>query len=134
MSQKSLLDAYGLFLFLQKEGPYQVVKELFREAQTEDNPVLINEMSLGEIYHVTAQMHSSEKAEAFLPLMEVLPLEMVSNNLEDILRAARIKVKYSIGYVNALVASTAEQENAVLLTGDSEFRKVEEMITIQWLV
>ena len=134
MNQKSLLDAYGLLLFLQKEGPYQVIKTIFRDAQSKNDPVLINEMSIGEIFHVTARNHSIEKAEAFLPLLEVLPMEIVSNNLEDILRAARIKGQYRVGYISALVTVTAERENAVLLTGDPEFRKVEDVINIKWLV
>ena len=134
MNQKSLLDAYGLLLFLKKEGPYQVIKTLFRNAQDEDKPVLINDMSIGEIFHITARAHSVEKAEAFLPLLEVLPIEIVTNDLEDIIRAARIKAQYSIGFVNSLVVSTVEKENAVLLTGDPEFQKVEGVIDIQWLV
>jgi len=91
-------------------------------------------MSVGEIFHVTANVHSIEKAEAFLPLLEVLPLETISNNLESILQAARIKAQYALGYISALVTVTAERENAVLLTGDPEFHKVEEVIDIQWLV
>lgn len=134
MNQRNLLDAYGLLLFLQKEGPYQDIKTLFRNAQTEKSPVLINEMSLGEVFHVIARTHSVEKAEDFLPLLEVLPLEIVSNNLEDILRAARIKTEHSIGTVNALVVATAEKENSLLLTGDPEFRRVDGVISIRWLV
>ncbi len=134
MKPKCLLDAYGLLLFLQKEGPYQIIKTRFRDAQDNGNPILINEMSVGEIFHVTANVHSIEKAEAFLPLLEVLPLETISNNLESILQAARIKAQYALGYISALVTVTAERENAVLLTGDPEFHKVEEVIDIQWLV
>lgn len=134
MNQKSLLDAYGLLLFLQKDGPYEVIKTLFRNAQAEGKPVLINEMSVGEIFCVIARTHSVERAESFLPILEVLPLEIVSNTLDDVLRAARIKTQYSIGYGNALVVATAEREKAVLLTGDPEFREVDGVIPIQWLV
>ena len=134
MKQRNLLDAYGLLLFLQKEGPYQDIKKLFRNAQKEKSPVLINEMSLGEVFHVIARTHSVEKAEAFLPLLEVLPLDIVSNNLDDILRAARIKVEYSIGTLTALVVATAEKENSILLTGDPEFHLVDGVISIHWLV
>lgn len=134
MSQKNLLDAYGLLYFLQKEGPFQVVKELFRKAQLEENPVIINEMSVGEAFYVTARNHSLEKAEAFLPLLEVLPVEVISNTREDILFAARLKAEYALGYTSALIAATAKAEGATLVTGDSEFRKVEGMLPIHWLV
>lgn len=133
MKQKSLLDSYGFLLYLQKEGAYQVIKSLFRDAQNEENPILINELSIGEIFHVTARKHSLEKAEAFLPLLEILPMEIVSNTLEDILRAAKIKAQYSIGYVRALIAATAEREKALLVTGDRAFEKVEGIVPIKWL-
>ena len=128
-----MLDAHGLLLFLQREGPYEAIKKHFKNAQTNGESVLINEMSVGEIYHVTARRHSLERAEAFLPLLEVLPLRVVANGMEDILRAARIKAKYAIGYTNALVVATAEKENAILVTGDPEFRVVDEIVAIEWL-
>lgn len=133
LNQRNLLDTYGLLLFLQKEGSYQVIKTLFRDAQTQKNPVLLNEMSVGEVFHITARTHSLEKAEAFLPLLEVLPMEIVSNDLDNILRAARINSKYSLGYMRALIAATAEKENAVLLTGDPEFQKLDGVVPIRWL-
>lgn len=134
MNQRILLDAYGLLLFLQKEGPYQVIKTLFRNAQMENNPVLVNEMSLGEVFHITASVHSIEKAEAFMPLLEVLPLDIISNCLDDIMQAARIKARYGIGTVNSLVVATATIRKAMLVTGDPEFNKVDRVIPIQWLV
>ena len=133
MKQKSLLDSYGFLLYLQKEGAYQVIKTLFRDAQNEENPILINELSIGEIFHVTARKYSLEKAEAFLPLLEILPMEIVSNTMEDILRAARIKAQYSIGYVRALIAAMAERKKALLVTGDRAFEKVEGIVPIKWL-
>ena len=133
MKQKILLDAYGLLLFLQKEGPYHVIKTIFRNAQAEDNPVLVNEMSLGEVFHITASVHSIEKAETFMPLLEILPLEIITNCLDDFMQAARIKAQYTIGTVNSLVVATASVRSALLVTGDPEFKKVDGLIPIQWL-
>ena len=134
MNQRKYLDTYGLLLFLQGEGPYQQIKTLFREAQNGKKPVLINELSVGEVFHVTARAHSLEKAESFLPLLEVLPMEIISNRLDDIVRAARINAEFSVGFVRALIAASAEREGAVLLTGDPEFHKIEDVLPIQWLV
>lgn len=132
--QKNLLDAFGLFLYLQKVGSYQVIKRLFRSVQMEKKSILINEMSIGEIFHVTARTYSVEKAEALLPLLEVLPLKIVSNSLDDILRAARLRSRYDISTIGSLIVVTAEKENAILLTGDPEFKEVEGLIHIRWLI
>ncbi len=133
MDQKIILDAYGLLLFLQKEGPYHVIKTLFWDAQQEKNPVLVNEMSLGEIFHIIFSVHSIEKAETFIPLLEILPLEIISNCLDDIMQAARIKARYAIDTVSSLVVATAIVQKAKLVTGDPEFKKVDGLIPIQWL-
>ncbi len=133
MDQKILLDAYGLLLFLQKDGPYHVIKTLFLDAQREKNPVLVNEMSIGEVFHIISSVHSIEKADTFMPLLEILPLEVISNSLDDIMQAARIKARYTIGTVSSLVVATAIFQKAMLVTGDPEFKKVDGLIPIQWL-
>ena len=134
MNRKQLLDAFGLLLFLQKKGPYQIVKDLFRKAQEAKSPILIHQMSVGQVYSITARCHSLEKAEAFLPLLEVLPLEVVSGDLAIVLRGARLSAEYSIGAIAGLVVATAEIEEAVLLTADPEVKKIEGVIPVEWLI
>ncbi|MBN2029790.1 PIN domain-containing protein [bacterium] len=133
MDQKILLDAYGLLLYLQKDGPYRVIKTLFWDAQQEKNPILVNEMSIGEVFHIISSVHSIEKAETFMPLLEILPFEIISNCLDDIMQAARIKARYAIGTVSSLVVATAIVQKATLVTGDPEFKKVNGLIPIRWL-
>ena len=133
MTPKRLLDSYGFLLYLQKEGAYDIIKTLFHEAQDEGQSVLINEMSVGEVFSVIARKHSLEEADALLPLMEVLPIRVVNNGLDDFIEAARWRVQHGLSFQNALVAATAGREGATLMTGDSEFRSVEGLISIEWL-
>lgn len=133
MIQLRLLDATSLLIFLQKEGAYEKVKSLFREAQDVEQPVLIHQMSVGEVFSITARSFSKEKAEAFLPLLEVLPIRIVESGMEDVLLAARLQADHNMGFVNALIAATAKKENAVLMTGNEEFRALEDVIAIDWL-
>jgi uncharacterized protein len=50
-----------------------------------------------------------------------------------VMRAAHIKAKYPISYVDAFAAALAEQEKAILLTGDPDFKRVEKIIKVEWL-
>jgi predicted nucleic acid-binding protein len=132
--RKQFIDAFSLLLFLQKQGPFQIVKDLFRDAQEQDDAILIHQMSVGQVYSITARCHSQQKAEAFLPLLEVLPLQVVASDLAVVLRAARLSAEYRMGAVTSLVVAAAEAEEAVLITADPEIKKVEECIPVQWLI
>lgn len=134
LKRRHCLDASGLLLFLQKQGPYQVVKDLFRDAQESNHYVLIHQLSVGQVYTVTARCHSIEKAEAFLPLLEVLPLKVVACDLDVVLRAARLSAEYRIGTIAGLVVATAEAEGAVILTVDPEMKKIEDVVPVKWLL
>jgi ribonuclease VapC len=47
--------------------------------------------------------------------------------------AARIKASHAISYADAFAAATAQKHEAVLVTGDPDFKLVENLIDIEWL-
>ncbi len=58
---------------------------------------------------------------------------MVANNFDDVLSAARIKAEYSLSYADCFAAATARKFNAVILTGDPEFKNIEHFVEIEWI-
>jgi predicted nucleic acid-binding protein len=48
--------------------------------------------------------------------------------------AAIIKGKFKIAYADCFAAALAHRLNAEVLTGDKEFRKLEEKIKIKWIL
>jgi len=50
-----------------------------------------------------------------------------------VMRAAYLKAQYPISYADAFAAALAEQEKAILVTGDPDFKRLEKTIKIQWL-
>jgi ribonuclease VapC len=47
--------------------------------------------------------------------------------------AAKIKSRYPLSYADAFAVATALRENASVITGDPEFKRVEGLVAIDWL-
>lgn len=131
--RRNLLDSFAMLAFLNKERGFEKVRSLLRAAETTSEPLLMNEINIGEVYYVTAKDRSVERAEEFLHRLETLPIQPVSNSFADVLEAARIKARFPISYADAFVVATAVRMNAAIVTGDPEFQSVPPLVTIVWL-
>ena len=131
--RRSLLDSFAMLAFLNKERGFEKVKSLLRAAEASSEPLLMNEINIGEVYYVTAKDRSVERAEEFLHRLETLPILPVSNSFADVLEAARIKARFPISYADAFVVATAVRMNAAIVTGDPEFQSVPHLVTIVWI-
>jgi ribonuclease VapC len=131
--KKNLLDSFALLAFLNKESGFEKVRSLLREAQRSSEPLLMNEINIGEVYYITAKERSFELADDFLNRLETLSIQTVPNSFADVLDAARLKAHFPIAYADAFAAATAIRMNAVIVTGDPEFRRIEHLTTINWL-
>lgn len=128
-----MLDSFALLAFLNRENRFEKVKTLLREAERSRAPLLMNEINIGEVYYMTAKDRSSAQAEDFLHRLETLPIQAVANSFAQVLEAARIKARFPISYADAFAVATAIRMDAVVVTGDPEFRQVEDLVTIEWL-
>lgn len=131
--KRVLLDSFALLAFLNKESGFEKVRSLLREANRSRKPLLMNEINVGEVYYVTAKERSPQQAEDFLNRLETLPVQPVANSFTDVIEAARLKARFPISYADAFAVATAIRMNAALVTGDPEFRRLENLVPIDWL-
>lgn len=131
--KKSLLDSFALLAFLNREHGFERVRHLLRTARASGESLLMNDVNIGEVYYLTAQRRSREKAEKFLRSLESLPIQPVSNSFDDVLEAARIKTWAPISYADAFAVASAIRRNARVVTGDPEFQAVAHVVEIDWL-
>src|SRR3989338_717226 len=115
-NKKSLLDSFAMLAFLNKESGFEKVRSLLRQAEGSNEPLVMNEINIGEVYYITARTRSLDLAEDFLNRLETLPLQIVT-----------------ISYADAFAVATAIRMNAAIVTGDPEFRRVEQLVTVNWL-
>jgi len=134
VKKKRLLDSYALLAYLNKEDGYEKVRAVLANAQQSSLPVLMNELNVGETYYILYRKRGHEQAEYFLDtVMAGLPVSMISNDFNAVISAAKIKAQHALSFADCFAVATAQRENAVILTGDPEFKNVEKFVEIEWL-
>ncbi len=131
--QRSLLDSYAILTLLNDEPGAQVVADLLRAGARDEDPLLVNEINVGEVFYIVAKHRSLGEAEHVLRHLETLPLEIVSNGYAEVIDAARVKARFPLSYADAFAVATAIRFGACVVTGDREFAAAEDAVDIVWL-
>jgi len=131
VKKKKVLDSYALLAFLEKEGAYARIQDLLA---TEDAPVFMNAVNVGEVFYILSRQRGDRAAEYFLSvILPGLPISVLDNSFDNVIAAARLKAKHAMSFADCFAAATAIRENAVLVTGDPEFRKLGKAVTVEWI-
>jgi predicted nucleic acid-binding protein len=135
VKKKRLLDSFALLAYLNKEDGFEKVRNALADAQKTSLPVLLNELNVGETYYIIHRKRGPEQAEYFLnPILPVLPISVIPNDFNTAISAAKIKAGHALSFADCFAVATAQRENAVILTGDPEFKNVATLVEIDWLV
>jgi predicted nucleic acid-binding protein len=131
MKKKKVLDSFALLAYLKMEGKYKKIKDLL---SSDEVRLLMNDINLGETFYILARERGMEKAEYFIStIFTSLPIQDVANTFQDVLEAARIKANHSLSYADCFAVALALKENAPIVTGDPEFKKVQKVVEIEWM-
>jgi ribonuclease VapC len=131
VKKKKVFDSFALLVYLNMEDGSREVKDLL---SSEETVISINEINLGEVFYILARTRGMDQAEFFLhTIYPSLPLQKVGNTFQDVMEAAKIKARYAVSYADCFAAATAVREKAQVVTGDPEFKKLEEIIGVDWL-
>ena len=130
-----VLDSWALLAFFEDEPAAVEVEKLFAKADHGTHKLLLCVVNWGEVYYNTIRKVSLEAAEQKAKDMAMLPIEIipVESDLHLVRQAARYKASGKLAYADAFAAALAKLRNAELITGDPDFKQVEDEITIGWL-
>jgi ribonuclease VapC len=131
--KRILFDAHAILRWTQKEQGYQKVKSLLIACREESALGYMNQINLGEVYYKTIRAIGLEEAQKFLENFLRLPLSIILPDSELIWKASEIKAEYAISYADCFAAATAIRYKATILTGDPEFKKIESLVSVEWL-
>ena len=112
---------------------------MFRLPQARMPPLLqegsqINSSLIGESYDILFRKRGKEKADYFLEnVLPGLPITAVPNDFQQVIDAARIKAEYFLSFADCFAVATARREEATIMTGDPEFKKIEHLVEIEWI-
>lgn len=132
--RKYVLDSYAVLAYLQAERGGAKVKDLLKEAKASDVQILLSVINLGEVLYVIERKLGYETAMNTLKDILRLPIQVAEVPLERVLAAAHIKAQYAIAYADTFAVALAQELEATIVTADPEFKRVESLVDILWLL
>jgi ribonuclease VapC len=133
LTKSILFDSFAILKYYQDETGAVKVENLLRSAQRDLLKAFMSEINLGEVYYLTIRRLGLEPAKEYLERLLNLPIKIISPSSEIIMRAAEIKAEYAISYADCFAVATAEKLSASIITGDAEFKKVEHLVSVDWI-
>ena len=133
MAAVKVLDSWALLCYLEQEPGFEKMIDLFEKAVESSKPLLMCIVNWGEVYYQIVRRFGDQKAQEIEQLIQTFPITLVEANKELTREAARIKATKRMAYADCFAAALAVQHNAILLTGDPEFKVFENEIRITWL-
>jgi len=131
--KRYVLDSYALITYFEDEpGADQVAQVLSQLIQGKAKGFL-SVVNWGEVYYNTMREEGVAEAEKVILQLDKFPIQMVEANRELTYEAAKLKGKYRIAYADCFAVALSLKLNASLVTGDLEFKKLKERISIQWI-
>ena len=128
-----VFDASALFAFLRRRPGALKVNELLKEVNRERAKILMSTVNYGEVYGRILRDLGPEQALTALHAIRPLPIELLDVTPQRALRAADLKAKYKLYYVDSFAAALAVEQKATLVTSDSDFRKLGHVFPVVWL-
>ena len=131
---KRILDAHALMVFLEKEPGYEKIEALFTAAVERDDNLLITAVNLGEVFYIILRECGEDKAREVEEMIKTLPIEIIEADWSLTREAAKLKAYNKMSYADCFAAALAVMRRGELITGDPEFRAVENQIKIMWVI
>lgn len=128
-----VLDAYALMVYLEKEPGYEKVKDLFVKASETDKNLLMATINWGEVFYILVKEYGIEEAEKIQRVIETFPIEFVPADLDLTKQAALYKATKKLPYADSFAAALAKLHKGELVTGDKEFKLVEDEVKVVWI-
>ncbi|HZQ09072.1 MAG TPA: type II toxin-antitoxin system VapC family toxin [Anaerolineae bacterium] len=128
-----VLDAFALFALLQKEKGAATVTALLMRAEREQVALHLSLINWGEVLYSIEREQGAERFGTWKAKIARLPIQLAHVNQERVERAAHIKSQHRVSYADAFAIGLAQELEAAIVTGDPEFKSIENLISIVWL-
>ena len=128
-----VLDSFALLAYFGDEPGAEEIERILVNAAESRAHIWIPVISLGETLYITEREQSLQSAQIVLAAVDQLPVTVVDADRALTLEAAHIKAHRAVSYADAFVVALAQQHGARVVTGDPEFKMVEDLVSVYWL-
>ena len=128
-----VLDSWAILEWMSGRQPAcDYVASLLSEAEEGRARLLMSAINVGEVYYFLRKHHTEALAESWRESSRTLPATIETPLADDIWSAASLKARFPIAYADAFAAALAQKYNCPLVTGDPEFRRVDQL-ELDWI-
>jgi ribonuclease VapC len=131
--KRYVLDSYAMIAYFEDEPGADRVAQVLRQLIQGRAKGYMSVVNWGEVYCNTMREEGIAEAEKVILQLDKFPIQIVEVNRNFAYEAAKLKGKYRIAYADCFAVALSVKLNASLVTGDPEFRKLKERISIQWI-
>ena len=128
-----VLDSWALMAYLEDEPAAEQVANIIADAHEDEIPLLLSVVNAGEIWYIIAREASEADANQSIAELRQLGIEFIDADWNLALGAAYFKSKKKMSYADCFAAALAKQRKAHVITGDPEFKQVEQEIAVTWI-
>lgn len=128
-----VLDSYAVLAYLEKEQDYEKVRDVLIRAAEGKAKLWMTSVNWAEVFYIVLREQGSEVAAEVLQILDGFPIEIVDVDKTLAKQAGIYKAYYKMSYADCFAAALAKINKAELITGDPEFKEVEDEIKILWL-
>ena len=131
--KKYVMDSFAMIAFFEDEPGADGVALILKSLMDRKAKAYMSVINWGEIYYNTMREQGVETAEKVIGQLKQYPIEIVDADQNLTYEAAKLKGSYKIAYADCFAAALSYRLNAVVVTGDPEFKKLGDKYSIQWL-
>ena len=131
--KKYVIDSFAMIAFFEDEPGADRVALILKSLIDRKAKAYMSVINWGEIYYNTMREQGVETAEKVIGQLKQYPIELVDADQNLTYEAAKLKGRYKIAYADCFAAALSRRLNAIVVTGDSEFKKLGDEYSIQWL-
>jgi ribonuclease VapC len=128
-----VLDTWAVIAYLEDEPSGKQVEDLIATAIEEQIPIYMSVVNVGELWYTVAREISEEEADISVKVLRDLRIQIEDADWTLTQEAARFKSQNKMSYADCYAAALAKVKKAELITGDREFKPLEDEIRIQWV-
>lgn len=128
-----VLDSWAVLAYLEDENAGQQVADIITSAHEHGTPLMMSTVNAGEVWYILAREVSETEADKGIKGIRQLGIAFIDADWKLARLAGVFKSKNRMSFADCFAAALAKEYKAELVTGDKEFKQVENEMKIIWL-
>lgn len=126
-----MLDSFALLALFYKEKGADEVGELINAAHEGKVFLFLNSLNLAEVLYRIGRKGGS--IDQVFQDINRLPITIIDPSKQQALIVGHLKARYSVSLADCYLASSAQLIDAIVVTGDPDFKKLERVVKVRWI-